>query len=82
MKIILTTLNGERIVTTEDKNYRAQYLRVEEAFADGLTLQQAVDEFDGFCDDWVPVDDKIGWGATIETAEAPHINLINENDNL
>lgn len=76
MKIILTTLNGIRIVTTADKNYRAQHVRVEEAFAEGLTLQEAVDSFEGFCDDWVPVGDELGWGSTIETAEAPHINVI------
>ena len=71
MNIKLTSLNGTKVVVTEDFKYRAQQLCVEEALAGGLTLQEAVDTFDGFTEDWVEVGDvEYGWGEVTDTAIA------------
>lgn len=69
MGIILTSVNGQRVVTNKDRTYQAQPLRVEEAFAEGLTLQEAIDNFDGFMNDWLPIQSELGWGTELEKGD-------------
>lgn len=66
MEIILTSVNGQRVVTNKDRTYQAQPLRVEEAFSDGLSLQDAIDNYDGFMEDWMPIQNESGWGSELE----------------
>lgn len=69
MEIILTSVNGQRVVTNKDRTYQAQPLCVREASDEGLTLQEAIDNFDGFMDDWIPIQSELGWGTELEKGE-------------
>lgn len=65
-KYLLTKLNGQTIVTNGDKTHRAQHLAVDEALADGVILDDMIEDLDGFMEDWVPIKQETGWGVILE----------------
>lgn len=76
-KIILTTLNGQKVVVNEGCTMRAQHIHVEEMLAEGLSLKEAIRDIDGFLREWVPVDSEFGWGPEIDSAESEYGSIEN-----
>lgn len=69
-KYLLTILNGYMVVTNKERTHMAQPLYVEEALVEGLTLEEMIEEYEGFMEEWLPIKEEYGWGEVLKIHES------------